>query len=306
MSDVFSTLKLMSGIYFRTDLTGAFAIEVPTERRRIRFHLVRHGACWARVQGMQDWRRLTEGDLAIIPNGAAQILADSPERKPVPIGDIIRSGAVDDTGVLSYGQGDGRVQLLCGYCAFDEDIDHPLIASLPDMIVLAPRDLGGEPWATATLRLLSLEADLGAQGMRGILSRLLEIVFIQAVRRMKTDQVGAEVGYISALADAHLSKALLAIHTSPHLPWTIAELARSAGMSRAQFAEKFTSTVGVPPISYLTSWRLSKARRLLRETDLATDEIARRCGYASLPSFTRRFKTAFDVGPGAFRRGREP
>ena len=77
LSDVFATLKLRSGIYFRTELTGAFAIEIPVEQRRIRFHLVRQGTCWARAHGMQDWLRLSEGDLAIIPNGAAQILADT-------------------------------------------------------------------------------------------------------------------------------------------------------------------------------------------------------------------------------------
>lgn len=306
LSDVFATLKLRSGIYFRTELTGAFAIEIPVEQRRIRFHLVRQGTCWARAHGMQDWLRLSEGDLAIIPNGAAQILADTPDRKPVPIADIIKSGAVDASGVLTYGRGDGRVRLLCGFCSFDEEIDHPVIASLPDMIVLASRDLGGEPWASATLRLLSLEADLGEQGMKGVLSRLLEIVFIQAVRRMRAEGDSAASRYVSALSDTHLSKALLAIHKSPHLPWTIAELARSSGMSRARFADKFTSVVGVPPIGYLTSWRLSKARQMLRETDLGIDEIARRCGYASLPSFTRRFKAAFGIGPGAFRRAAGP
>lgn len=306
LSDVFATLKLRSGIYFRTELTGAFAIEIPVEHRRIRFHLVRRGSCWVRAHGMRDWLRLSEGDVAIIPNGAAQVLADTPDRNPVPIAEIIESGAVDASGVLTYGQGDGQVRLLCGFAAFDEEIDHPIIASLPEMMVLASRDLGGEPWASATLRLLALEADLAEQGMKGILGRLLEIVFIQAVRRMRADGDGAELGYISALSDTHLSQALLAIHQSPHLPWTIAQLARTAGMSRARFADKFTATVGVPPISYLTSWRLGKARQMLRETDLAIDEVARRCGYASLPSFSRRFKAAFGIGPGAFRRSAGP
>ena len=74
-------------------------------------------------------------------------------------------------------------------------------------------------------------------------------------------------------------------------------------MSRARFAERFTRRVGLAPIAYLTHWRLMKARRLLRESDLSTEEIAARCGYASLPSFTRRYKAAFGVGPGAYRRG---
>jgi AraC-like DNA-binding protein len=191
---------------------------------------------------------------------------------------------------------------LCGFCSFDEDVEHPAVSSLPALIVLSARDLGAEPWVAETLRLMSLEADLSGQGMGGVLGRLLEVAFIQIVRRMRATAANADPGYISALADPWLSKALLAIHGAPQRPWTIAELAKSSGLSRAVFAEKITSAVGLPPISYLTNWRLMIARRLLRETDLGIEEIALRCGYKSLPSFTRRFKAAFKVGPGSFRR----
>lgn len=301
LSDVFATLRLKGGLYFRAELSGAWAIEVPAERRRIRFHLVRHGNCWARVHADQEPTHLMEGDLAIIPNGAAQILSDRPNRKAAKLSDLMAAGAIDQSGVLTYGKGEGRVRLLCGFCDFDEDIEHPVLTTLPALIVLSPRDLGAEPWVTEALRLMFLEADLSGQGMGGILSRLLEVVFIQVLRRL-TAAAGADSSYMSALADPQLSKALLAIQSAPHHPWTIAELARSSGLSRAVFAEKFTSAVGQPPIGYLTNWRLMKARRLLRETSLGIDEIALRCGYQSLPSFTRRFKSAFQIGPGAFRR----
>ncbi len=310
LSDVFASLRLHGGVYFRAELSGAWAIEVPAERRRIRFHLVRRGDCWAQVGAAGVPLRLMEGDLAIIPNGAGQVLSDRPGRPPVKLSELVEGGAIDSSGVLSYGAGaaesggefGGRVRLLCGFCGFDEDLEHPVLTSLPALIVLSARDLGAEPWVAETLRLMSLEADLAGQGMNGILGRLLEVVFIQVVRRLRATAAGADLGYTSALADPRLSKALLAIHGAPQRPWTVAELAKAAGLSRAVFAEKFTSAVGLPPIGYLTNWRLMKARRLLRETDLGIDEIALRCGYKSLPSFTRRFKSAFETGPGAFRR----
>lgn len=302
LSEVFATLRLGGGVYFRAELSGAWAIELPAEGRRIRFHLVRHGNCLARVQAEREPVQLMEGDLAIIPNGSAQVLSDRPGRKSAKLGDIIAAGGLDRSGLLTYGEGEGRVRLLCGFCDFDEDIEHPVVASLPALIVLRPRDLGAEPWVTETLRLMSLEADLSDQGMNGILGRLLEVAFIQVVRRLTEKAAGADPGYMSALGDPRLSKALLAIHGAPERPWTIAELARSSGLSRAVFAERFTAAVGLPPIGYLTNWRLMKARRLLRETNLGIDEIARRCGYQSLPSFTRRFKSVFHMGPGAFRR----
>jgi len=155
-----------------------------------------------------------------------------------------------------------------------------------------------------TIRLLSLEGDLKGPGMTGILSRLLEIVFIQTVRRMTPVVSGEAGGFMAALADIRLSRALHAMHDKPHVAWTIKDLARLAGMSRGRFAHKFTRVVGTPPIDYLTTWRLMKARALLANSNLDMAEIAERCGYKSVPSFSRRFKKAFGVGPGNFRRSR--
>ena len=302
LSEVFSSLRLRSDIYFRAEFAGEFAVEIPAENRQVRFHLVRKGSCWIGVQPLGDPVKLSEGDLALVPNGAAQVLSDTPGRTPIPLGDVVSAGMVDDTGVLSYGAGDGQVRLVCGFCQFDDDVQHPVVANLPEVIVLQARDLGHEPWITAALRLLELESDLNQQGVNGILSRLLEIIFVQTVRRLTPRQADGRPDYMAALADPHLSKALLAIHTEPEASWTVADLARLSGMSRARFADRFSSMVGATPIGYLTEWRLTKARRLLRDTDLTVEDIALRCGYASVPSFSRRFKAAFSVGPGAFRR----
>lgn len=152
------------------------------------------------------------------------------------------------------------------------------------------------------LRLLSMEADLNAQGTEGVLTRLLEIIFIQSVRQMESDPPGPAKGFIAALSDAQLSRALQVMHMQPHVSWKIQGLAEVAGMSRAGFARRFSELLGVPPIEYLTQWRLSKARALLAGTNLDMVEIAGRCGYASAPSFSRRFKETFGVGPGSYRR----
>lgn len=300
LTDVFSTLSLTGDLYFQAELRGAFSIELPPERRCIRFHLVRQGRCWlATAKG--GITELREGDIAAIPNGAGQVLSGAPDAAPVPLPDIIAQGALRQ-GVLHYGAGDGGVRLLCGFCQFDEAVDHPVLVNLPAVIVIRPGDLGAEPWMSATLRLLSLEADLDAQGTAGILTRLLEIFFIQVVRRMTARPDDDANGFITALADSQLSKALQAIHKEPHVAWKIQDLARLSGMSRARFAAHFTAVVGVPPIGYLTTWRLMRARALLANSGLDMAEIASRCGYASVPSFSSRFKKAFGVGPGAFRR----
>lgn len=304
LSDVLATLRLSSDLYFRADFGGPFSVEVPAERRLIRFHLVRHGTCWIRTGRDLEAAQLGEGDLAIVPNGALQILSDTPSAQPEALADVLAASPPDADGTLRLDAGPQQVRLLCGFCSFDEDMEHPAIAALPALVVLRHQDLGAEPWLATTLKLMMLEADLGSQGMEGILSRLMETVLIQTLRRMAFANNGSEnnQGYMAALKDPRLSRALMAVHGQPEEPWTIDRLATIAGMSRAQFAKRFTACVGITPIDYLTSWRLMKARRMLRDSDMAIAEIASRCGYASLPSFSRRFKTTFGVGPGGFRR----
>ncbi len=299
ISEVFATLRLRSDLYFDADLRGDFSVQIPRQRRHIRVHLMRHGRCWVQVPGGQPVE-LCEGDLAIIPNGSEQILSRSPRLPPVLLSHLLERGAYVN-GVLSHGVGDRVSRLLCGFCQFDEGIDHPVIANLPPVMIVRPSDLGAEPWATAALRLLALESDLQGEGMSGILSRVLEIIFLQSVRRIQAGDPQTN-GFIAALGDKHLSRALQAIHGQPDAAWTISALAELAGMSRGRFADKFTREVGVPPIGYLTSWRLMKARALLVNSSLDMAEVAQRCGYRSVPSFTRRFKKVFGVGPGEFRR----
>ncbi|MEM7444383.1 MAG: AraC family transcriptional regulator [Pseudomonadota bacterium] len=299
LTEVFSTLRLDGDLYFPAILSGDVAVELPAEQRRIRFHLVRQGRCWIGLPGGEP-AALSEGDMAIIPNGAAQIIAAAPGATPRPLPEILTNGALAD-GTLRYGEGDRRTSLLCGFCSFDEGIDHPLLATLPKLMVLRPGELGAEPWTIASLRLLALEADLAVQGTKGILGRLLEVIFIQAVRRLSASDE-RPAGFIAALADTQLSRALEAMHQEPERAWTIGDLANQAGMSRARFAARFISVVGLPPIGYLTVWRLIKARGLLATSDLAMIDIAERCGYASVPSFSRRFARHFGVGPGAYRR----
>lgn len=297
LSDVFTTLRVDSDLYFRAELRGDAAVALPRERRRIRFHLVRAGRCRVAVDGAGPVE-LTEGDLAVVPDGAGETLSagDGPA---TPLGAILAAGGLAD-GVLRHGAGDGGARLLCGFCQLDPALDHPVTASLPPLLAVRLRDLGAEPWAAATLRLLALEADLDGQGGRAVLGRLLEIVLVQAMRRLVP--ADGPAGFVAALSDRALSRALAAMHRRPEAAWTLDGLAREAGMSRARFADRFAATVGQPAIAYLTAWRLARARLLLATTGLDMAEIAERCGYASVPSFSIRFRKSFGLGPGAFRR----
>lgn len=147
--------------------------------------------------------------------------------------------------------------------------------------------------------MLRLEVDLGGEGMAAILTRLLEILLIQSIRSQTPKDAP---GFAAALADPGLSRALAAIHQAPEVGWTLSMLAREAAMSRASFARHFTETMGMPPMTYVTNWRLALARRMLTDSTLSIDEIAQRTGYGSRAAFTRRYAATFGQGPSADRR----
>ncbi len=297
LSDVFTALRLTSSFYFRAELGAGAAVLVPRERRHIRFHLALAGQCVLAV-GEGPGVTLAQGEIALVPDGAAQVVAADAEAVACPLGDLIAGGALRD-GVLAGGAPPARAVLLCGFLDFDEAVPHPLLASLPELIHLRAADLGAEPWIAAALRLLELEANYASAGSRAILARLVEIVLIQSARRLAA---GEGRGFLAALADARLSAALKAMHADPARAWRVGDLARLSAMSRTRFAIRFAAAVGQTPMDYLTGWRLMKARELLAGSALGMADIAERCGYASVPSFSRRFKERFGIGPGAFRR----
>ncbi|MEP3245276.1 MAG: AraC family transcriptional regulator [Sneathiella sp.] len=302
LSDIFVSLKLTSYLSFHTSFQGDYAIELPAEKRDIRFHLVKEGVCWVKPDG-EPAVRLTEGELVLIPDGLGQVLASDPQRSPLPLAQAMEQGRFEN-GIFHAGEEGRLTRLLCGFFRFDEGLDHPVLANLPKVIIIRPADFGAEPWLLSTLKIIIMESDLMGAGSAAVLPRLMEILFIQITRKLSLSEDVYSNGFIKALSDTHLSVALKLIHTQPEISWTLSRLAMEAGMSRARFSDRFTRQVGMPAIEYLTNWRLMKARLLLRHSAFDMAEIAGRCGYASVPSFSNRFKRAFGMGPGAYRHNR--
>jgi len=295
LSDLLSTLRLEAGLYFEARLRGDFAIALAAEARRIRFHLALEGDCHISVPGNAPVR-LSQGDLVLIPDGAPQVLSSGGNANdPADLAAVLAK-TPPQNGVLDHGAiGDLR-RLLCGFLRFDEMIDHPVLTSLPPVIVMRAED------GNTALRLLHEEAARPDPGQSFILHRVVEVLLIQAASRQIVS--GAQGGFISALGDRRLSRALQAIHTEPQRNWNVESLARVSGISRSRFAARFAQTVGMTPFAYLTRWRMVKASEFLRMDGLDMAEIAERCGYASVPAFSRRFADMYGFGPGEWRRRR--
>ena len=307
LSEAFDAMRLRGGVYFRAEISGQWAIAIPSKRETARLHLVLQGDCFFRQSLDHEPVRLFDGDMVIVPGGRSHFLADRPGRQPIPLTQILGQHEPDENGTLRLeGKGKHRVRLLCGDCDFDTSLAHPAIATLPEVMVLKRSELGHDPWLTSVLRTAAMEADHGGFGMTAVLTRMLETIFIQAIRTRHLSENVTEVDFVKAISDPKISHVLKLIHASPELNWTITQLAKETGMSRSVLSERFAKKLGEPPMVYLRRWRLFRARALLRESNLDMLEIAEACGYSSVPSFSRRFTTAFGIGPGKFRKGTLP
>lgn len=266
------------------------------------FHMVLQGSCVVIAPG-GDPVALSPGDLVFLHSGREHVLADQPGSPIV----AFEAEATHERSVIGRVDVPGpgpRCVLLCGAYKLDLERPHPLLRDMPELVHLPARP--GEHGALrAAVDLLSAEVEHAGPGRDAIVPSLIDALLVYLLRAWLADQQGVHVrGWAAALSDPSIGAALHGIHDDPAHPWSVASLGQCAGMSRAVFARRFTDLVGEPPLAYLTRWRMTTAGKLLRESDLPVDAVARRSGYMSEFSFARAFKREFGVAPGGYRRTR--
>lgn len=303
LSDILDTLRFRSAIYFTTDFRPPWGVGVPSFSNVARFHLVMGGECWVRVEAEKTAEKLEPGDLVMIPHGAAHTLCDRADGKIVDVGDIMQTHDLDEDGCLVYGgeSEEGATRLVCGHFEFDET-DNLFIGAMPSKIVIRRDETAVTTAIDALLALVAAEARSASHGSQFVLKRLTEILFIQTVRHWHERTAAQQPGLLSAISDRHIGRSLKAVHAETQAPWTVETMAREAGLSRTAFAERFRKLVGQSPITYLTAWRMQRARLLLKESDFTIDRIAVEVGYQSPASFARVFRKSTGQSPGSVRR----
>jgi transcriptional regulator GlxA family with amidase domain len=152
------------------------------------------------------------------------------------------------------------------------------------------------------VRFLRRETREPSIGSEMIVARLIDVMFVEAIRAWLKSQPEGSAGWLGALRDPAIGTVLGLIHKNPEKAWTVPLLAAQVGMSRSPFAARFTSLVGQSPMSYLKQWRLQLAAKLLQDQALSLAQIAEQVGYESAAAFSRIFKREFGAAPGQFRR----
>jgi AraC-like DNA-binding protein len=260
------------------------------------FCIVLEGTCFLELDGV-GVLELEQGDFILLPATPgftlASDLAVTPKlTTPTPLDHETRHGTKSCP---------AEMRMLGGYFRFDRANGALLTRLLPKVIHVRREDKG----STRLRRIVELigdEATSARPGRDQILERLVQVLLIEALRYRPAATTKQEQGLLAGLADAALARPLRGIHDDVARRWTVAELARSAGMSRAVFAERFARTVGMPPMQYLVEWRMAVAKDLLRRERVPLAEVAERVGYQSQSAFSTAFTRHAGVPPSEFAR----
>jgi len=297
VDDVLTTMNIAHSQYARIDARAPWGIAVHA-RDSARLMLVASGSCWLDCKALDEPRLLVAGDCVLVQSDVEFSLQDAPGR---PLADC---ESLFDGFLATYG-GDGELTVvLSGRFSFDTSAAEPLFAALPPLLLLDLDSTAGQA-VRATFDLLAHEAASGGIGSGLIASRLADVLFVHAMRACCVSVGGGAINWLGALRDPQLGAAMEAMHGDLTRPWTVAELARIAGMSRSAFAAAFRAKAGETPLGYLTSWRVYQAKTLLRDTPLSVQEIAVRVGYDTGTALSRVFSRHTGVSPGAWRKNRQ-
>ncbi|MEN2991448.1 AraC family transcriptional regulator [Tistrella sp. BH-R2-4] len=234
------------------------------------------------------------GDFILIPSAQDFMMwSEAPSQDR----DLVIDPVILPGGGYRVGSVDGPVDMraLVGYCIFQSD-DAVLLSSLLPRLVVAR----GEHRLAMLMQLLGEEAVGNKPGREVVLQHLLEVLLIEALRT--TAEPGNSPGLLRGLSDERLAVAIRGMHAKPDRGWTVAELARTAALSRSGFHERFQSAVGMAPMEYLTAWRLALAKDLLRKREASVADIARQVGYRSASAFSVAFTREVGVSPARYAR----
>jgi AraC-like DNA-binding protein len=303
LTEVLRDLRLVQSFYCHSELTAPWGLGLPPEDYAV-FHFVADGEAWLQRPGSEP-TRLAKGDFVLCAPGVAHSASSAlgvPCRNvlELPYETVGEGRAM----LLRHGGNGARTVLACGGVRFEDPAAHPLVALMPEVLHIRA-DQGGEAvLLRQMLEAMGSEALNPRPGGTTVMLRLADILVIHAVRSWLEAGADDRTGWLGALRDPQVGRAIVQMHREPERDWTVAALAASVHMSRSAFSDRFTALVGAPPLLYLTRWRMHLAARWLREDRASLGDVATRLGYESEPSFSRAFKRHIGVPPGAVRRGR--
>lgn len=319
LSDVLRSVQLTGALYFVWNVTWPYATPVPDGRvfapiilpgaqQIMSYHVVTQGSCWAGLLG-EPPVELHAGDILLIPHGDAYVISSSAglcTGMARPTDDALAFFRQMAAGELPFvieegGRGDRSTHLICGFLGCDVRPFNPVLAALPPLVHVRPPTDPAADRMQALIEYTLAEARSPRPGGHSVLVRVSELMFVELVRRYLTEAPAQQTGWLAALRDPIVGRALVLLHRTPAAAWTLELLAAEVRISRSRLAEYFTRFVGEPPMQYLARWRLQLAARMLATGSAKIASVAREVGYDSEAAFSRAFKRFAGVSPSRWR-----
>lgn len=293
-------LRMTGLFYSRCVFTAPWGLELPVLPGFVMFHAVMRGSCWLDL-GDGESVQLRAGDVVLVPHGEGHWLKDLPGSPATSLWDTPRIAVSERYDLLQLDGGGERTDLICGAVRFEHAAAANLMAVLPRLLQIESGASAQGEWVQSTLRYMATEARTLRLGGEAVITRLSDVLVIQAIRNWLEESDAAQGGWLGALRDEKIGRVLTAIHREPARAWSVASLADEVAMSRSAFAARFTELVGQPAMAYVTWWRMQVALGLLRNECLTAAEASDRVGYGSEAAFSRAFTRTIGFSPGSAR-----
>jgi len=313
LSDALRVLRLNGAVFLDAEFTEPWCvISDPRGNNALMagwpdivfFHVLTEGRCKAKLIEGGQTIELGSGDLIMLPRGSRHLMGSDLHLAPAVADSIVRPGK---GGMLriEHGGGGEKTRFVCGYLHCDERLCGQLLDALPRILRIPLGDGTAGGWVEGLLAAGTQESAAARPGSDTMLAKLSELLFVEALRRYIDLLPEGQRGWLAALGDRFVGRALALMHERPDRDWTVDELAAAVGLSRSSLAQRFTDYIGQPPIQYLTRWRLTIAAQRLRNETTSLARIAADSGYDSEAAFNRAFKRALGTTPAVWRRSKQ-
>ena len=311
LSEVLKVVKLQGALYYHGEFSSPWSVCSPPSRtvvphlapgagHVIIYHLLTEGRASARLLGGER-TNLNAGDIVIFPHGDAHIIENGPPSQAMDLAKELARITSQGLKLTRLGGGGEITRFVCGFMACEPRLSQVLLSGLPPLFKVNIRNDASGKWVENSIRFSVNEADASRAGGEAVLAKLSEVLFVETLRAYIAHLPAEQTGWLAGARDSEVGKTLALMHRNPARPWTIASLAKEAGVSRSVLAERFRHYLNEPPMAYLTRWRLQLGAEKMASTNDSVAQIAAEVGYESEAAFNRAFKREFETPPARFR-----
>ncbi|GAO38183.1 putative AraC family transcriptional regulator [Sphingomonas changbaiensis NBRC 104936] len=308
LSDILSSMRLTGGVVIDAEMAGAWSIAsqftpehcaafFPVPAHVIGYHYVRSGRVWVEAPGAAPVEA-GPGCIIIIPRNERHVIYSVPGLKAVEAVDLIQPGHDGVAARIEIAGEGAETQLYCGFLGSTSP-ENALLQSLPSLLLIQADAGAGGDWLESSLR-------FAAEGLStappGVIARLSELLFGEAVRRYIDALPQGQGGWLAGLRDPVVARTLGIIHSRYCEALDMSSLAREVGLSRSALADRFTALIGEPPMRYCARWRMRIAANMLRDGRQSSGNVGYEVGFNSEAAFTRAFKREYGEPPAVWRR----